>query len=118
MSVVSRTAALPLPPYGPAFPGRGRWPVRASPNGKAEVAEVFPTTGPQEAATTTVLDRPRTDVPQAEAGSTLAIHISGTTAASQDYSQTLNKKLPSSWPWLSGCPSYCSPSPSAACSSR
>ena len=64
-----------------------------SPNGKAEVAEVFPATGPQEAATTTVLDRLRTGVPQAEAGSTLAIHIGGTTAAGQDYSQVLNKKL-------------------------
>ena len=37
-----------------------------SPNGKAEVAEVFPTTGPQDAATTTVLDRLRASVPQAE----------------------------------------------------
>ena len=65
-----------------------------SPNGKAEVAEVFPTTGPQDAATTTVLDRLRAGVPQAEAGSTLAIHIGGTTAANQDYSQVTNSKLP------------------------
>jgi putative drug exporter of the RND superfamily len=65
-----------------------------SPNGKAEVAEVFPATGPQEAATTTLLDRLRAGVPQAEAGSTLAIHVGGTTAASQDFSQVLNEKLP------------------------
>ena len=65
-----------------------------SPNGKAEVAEVFPTTGPQDAATTTVLDRLRAGVPQAEAGGTLAIHIGGTTAANQDYSQVTNSKLP------------------------
>jgi RND superfamily putative drug exporter len=65
-----------------------------SPNGKAEVAEVFPTTGPQDAATTTVLDRLRAGVPQAEADSTLAIHIGGTTAANQDYSQVTNSKLP------------------------
>ena len=65
-----------------------------SPNGKAEVAEVFPTTGPQDAATTTVLDRLRAGVPQAEAGSTLAIHIGGTTAANQDYSQVTSSKLP------------------------
>ena len=65
-----------------------------SPNGKAEVAEVFPTTGPQEAATTTLLDRLRADVPRAEADSTLAIHIGGTTATSQDFSTVLNKKLP------------------------
>ena len=66
---------------------------RLSPDGKAEVAEVFPATGPQEAATTTLLDRLRAGVPRAEAGSTLAIHIGGTTAASQDFSQVLNKKL-------------------------
>jgi RND superfamily putative drug exporter len=65
-----------------------------SPNGKAEVAEVFPTTGPQEAATTTLLDRLRAGVPRAEAGSTLAIHIGGTTAANVDYSQVTNAALP------------------------
>jgi RND superfamily putative drug exporter len=64
-----------------------------SPDGKAEVAAVFPATGPQEAATTTVLDRLRAGVPRAEAGSTLAIHIGGTTAASQDFSQLLNAKM-------------------------
>ncbi len=65
-----------------------------SPNGKAEVAEVFPTTGPQDAATTTLLDRLRAGVPRAEAGSTLAIHIGGTTAVSEDFSQVLKSKLP------------------------
>jgi RND superfamily putative drug exporter len=65
-----------------------------SPNGKAEVAEVYPTTGPQDAPTTTVLDRLRAAVPRAEAGSTLAIHIGGTTAANEDYSQVLSSKLP------------------------
>ena len=65
-----------------------------SPNGKAEVAEVFPTTGPQDAPTTTTLDRLRAGVPQAEAGSTLAIHISGTTAENEDYTQALSGSLP------------------------
>ena len=65
-----------------------------SPNGKAEVAEVFPTTGPQDAPTTTTLDRLRADVPQAEAGSTLAIHIGGTTAENEDYTQALSGSLP------------------------
>jgi putative drug exporter of the RND superfamily len=72
----------------------GVTPPQLSPNGKAEVAEVFPTTGPQDAATTTVLDRLRASVPQAEAGSTLAIHIGGTTAGNQDYSQVTSSKLP------------------------
>ena len=65
-----------------------------SPNGKAEVAEVYPATGPQDAATTTVLDRLRAGVPQAEAGSTLAIHIGGTTAENEDYTHDLSAKLP------------------------
>jgi RND superfamily putative drug exporter len=65
-----------------------------SPNGKAEVAEVYPTTGPQDAQTTTVLDRLRAGVPRAETRSTLAIHIGGTTAANEDYSQLLSSKLP------------------------
>jgi RND superfamily putative drug exporter len=65
-----------------------------SPNGKAEVAEVFPTTAPQDAPTTTTVDRLRAGVPQAEAGSTLAIHIGGDTAANVDYTQALSSKLP------------------------
>jgi RND superfamily putative drug exporter len=65
-----------------------------SPNGKAEVAEVFPATGPQDAPTTTTLDRLRAGVPQAETGNTLAIHIGGTTAANQDYTQALSRSLP------------------------
>ena len=65
-----------------------------SPNGKAEVAEVFPTTGPQDAPTTTTLDRLRAGVPRAEAGSTLAIHIGGTTAENEDYTQALSGSLP------------------------
>jgi putative drug exporter of the RND superfamily len=72
----------------------GVTPPQLSPNGKAEVADVFPTTGPQDAATTTVLDRLRAGVPKAEAGSTLAVHIGGTTAANQDYSQVTSSKLP------------------------
>jgi RND superfamily putative drug exporter len=65
-----------------------------SPKGKAEVAEVFPTTGPQDPPTTTTLDRLRAGVPQAEAGSTLAIHIGGTTAQNEDYTQALSGSLP------------------------
>ena len=72
----------------------GVLPPVLSPDGKAEVAEVFPTTGPQEAATTTTLDRLRAGVPRAEAGSTLTIHIGGVTAANEDYSQVLSAKLP------------------------
>ena len=69
-------------------------PPQLSPDGRAEVTEVFPATGPQDAATTTLLDRLRAGVARAEAGSTLAIHIGGTTAANEDYSQVLSSKLP------------------------
>jgi putative drug exporter of the RND superfamily len=69
-------------------------PPQLSPDGRAEVAEVFPATGPQDAATTTLLDRLRAGVPRAEAGSALAIHIGGTTAANEDFSQVLSAKLP------------------------
>jgi len=72
----------------------GVTPPQLSPNGKAEVAEVFPTTGPQDAPTTTTLDRLRADVPRAEVGSTLAIHIGGTTAENQDYTQVVSSSLP------------------------
>jgi putative drug exporter of the RND superfamily len=72
----------------------GVTPPQFSPNGKAAVADVFPTSGPQAAATTTLLDRLRAAVPQAEAGSRLAIHIGGTTATTEDYSHVQNAKLP------------------------
>jgi len=65
-----------------------------SPNGKAEVAQVFPTTGPQQAATAALVDRLRADVPRAQPGSPLAIHIGGTTAENVDYSQVTNAALP------------------------
>ncbi len=68
-------------------------PPQLSPNDKAEVALVYPTTGPQDAATTTLLDRLRAAVPRAEAGSTLAIHIGGTTAANEDFTQVLDAKM-------------------------
>jgi RND superfamily putative drug exporter len=71
----------------------GVLPPQLSPNGKAEVAVVYPATGPQDAATTALLDRLRSNVPRAEAGSSLAIHIGGTTAASEDFSQVLNSKM-------------------------
>jgi RND superfamily putative drug exporter len=67
---------------------------RLSPNGKAEVALVYPTTGPQQAQTSDLLGRIRAGVPPAEAGTTLAIHVGGTTALDQDFSQVLDSKMP------------------------
>ena len=72
----------------------GVTPPQLSPDSKADVAEVYPTTGPQSSATTTLLDRLRSEVPREEASSTMAIHIGGTTAASEDFSHVLSSKLP------------------------
>jgi RND superfamily putative drug exporter len=68
-------------------------PPRVSPNGKAEVALVYPTTGPQDAATTNLVNSVRAAVPGAEAGSSLQIHIGGYTAAGEDFTQVLNSKM-------------------------
>jgi putative drug exporter of the RND superfamily len=67
-------------------------PPRLSPNGKAEVAVVFPTTGPQQAQTGDLLDRIRAAAPQASPD--LTVHVGGNTALSQDFSQVLNAKMP------------------------
>jgi RND superfamily putative drug exporter len=68
-------------------------PPRLSPDGRAEVALVYPATGPQQPQTASLVGRIRASVPQAEAGSTLAIHIGGNTALGQDFSQVLNAKM-------------------------
>lgn len=72
----------------------GVQPPRVSSNGKAEVAVVYPATGPQQAQTADLLHRIRTGVPGAEAGTGLVIHVGGDTAVSQDFSQVLNNKMP------------------------
>jgi putative drug exporter of the RND superfamily len=69
-------------------------PPRLSPNGKAEVTSVFPTTAPQDAQTSALLHRLRHAVPQAEAGTTLVIHVGGVTAIGEDFSHILASKLP------------------------
>ncbi|HEY3479685.1 MAG TPA: MMPL family transporter, partial [Streptomyces sp.] len=57
--------------------------------------EAIPTTSPQDKATTDLIDRLRHDViPPAEAGTTLHVMVSGSTAISDDFSHTLTSKLP------------------------
>jgi putative drug exporter of the RND superfamily len=66
-----------------------------SPNGKAVVGSLYPTTAPQDAATVDLLNRLRhIDIPKAETGTTLAVHVGGVTAGGQDFSHILSKKLP------------------------
>jgi putative drug exporter of the RND superfamily len=67
---------------------------RSSPNGKAEVAVVYPTTGPQQAQTADLLNRVRNAVPRVEAGTTLAVHVGGDTAVNQDFATVLSSKMP------------------------
>jgi RND superfamily putative drug exporter len=69
-------------------------PPRASPNGKAEVAIVFPTTAPQDAQTTDLLHRIRHQVPATEAGTSLMMHVGGVTAIGEDFSHILASKMP------------------------
>lgn len=67
---------------------------RPSPNGKAEVVLLYPTTGPQEAQTADLLSRVRAAVPHVEAGTTLTVHVGGDTAVNQDFATVLSSKMP------------------------
>jgi RND superfamily putative drug exporter len=69
-------------------------PARTSPNGKAAVVFVYPAYSPQAAQTTTLVNHIRGEVPSATAGSSLAIHVGGQTAAGIDFSKVLAEKLP------------------------
>ncbi len=69
-------------------------PTRTSPNGKAAVALAYPAYSPQAAQTTTLVNHIRAEVPSATAGSSLAIHVGGQTAAGIDFSKVLAEKLP------------------------
>jgi putative drug exporter of the RND superfamily len=69
-------------------------PPRISPNGKAADSFVFPTYSPQAAQTTALVNRIRREVPHVTAGSSLAIHVGGETAAGIDFSNILAGKLP------------------------
>ena len=69
-------------------------PPGLSPNGKAAVAVVYPTTGPQEAATAKLVDRVRSAATRADAGTSLRVHVGGDTAANQDYTHVLSTKMP------------------------
>jgi RND superfamily putative drug exporter len=78
-----------------SFPGVARVvPPRSSPDGKAEVAIVFPKTAPQAAQTTTLLHQLRHAAAQAEAGSPLVVHVGGVTAIGEDFSHILAQKMP------------------------
>jgi RND superfamily putative drug exporter len=68
---------------------------RTSPNGAIEVATLYPDSGPSTVATGHLLHQVRdVAIPQAEAGSTLVVHVGGITAGEADFSHVLSSKLP------------------------
>lgn len=69
-------------------------PVR-SPNGRVALISALPTTAPQDAATTRLIDRLRDDVvPAATRGSDVRVSVGGITAIFKDFAQVLTGKLP------------------------
>jgi RND superfamily putative drug exporter len=70
-------------------------PAIPNPQGTAIIGILYPRTAPQDEATVQLLDRLRnTDIPRAEVGTTLQVHVGGVTAGGQDFSHILSQKLP------------------------
>jgi RND superfamily putative drug exporter len=66
-----------------------------SPDGKAAIATLIPTTGPQDKATEQLVHHIRDDVlPAATAGSGVDIHLGGTTAFGIDFATLIGDRLP------------------------
>ncbi len=71
----------------PAFPN-------AADDPQAAIIQVIPTTSPQDVETTNTINRLRDQVvPAATAGTTLAVYITGSTAASMDFTDYLSERL-------------------------
>ena len=68
-------------------------PPQPSPNGQAELAVAYPTTGPQTDQTASLLSRVRSAAGGAEVGQELTIHVGGDTAVNQDFSHLLSSKM-------------------------
>jgi RND superfamily putative drug exporter len=63
--------------------------------GKVVLIDVYPTTAPQDVATTTLIDHLRSDViPKAEGHTGLLVLVGGTTATFVDFAHVLSSKLP------------------------
>jgi putative drug exporter of the RND superfamily len=70
-------------------------PALTSPNGKVELATVYPSSGPQARQTFDLVNYLRDDlIPQAAHGTSLAVHVGGVTAANIDFAHVLTDKLP------------------------
>jgi RND superfamily putative drug exporter len=70
-------------------------PAMLSPDGETAVITVVPTTGPQAAETEGLVTTLRDDVlPEATAGTQVAVHVGGVTATSIDSTDNISKRLP------------------------
>jgi RND superfamily putative drug exporter len=70
-------------------------PAVTSPNGKVELATLYPTTSPQASQTINLVNHLRHDlIPQAGPGTGLVVHVGGVTATNIDFSHVLTDKLP------------------------
>ena len=69
--------------------------IPAKGGGEVALVEVYPTTSPQAAATTDLVDHLRhVIVPKAVAGSALTVYVGGSTALFVDFANVLSAKLP------------------------
>ncbi|MGH9278894.1 MAG: MMPL family transporter [Acidimicrobiales bacterium] len=71
-------------------------PAHPSESGRAAVAQLIPTTGPQDAATVTLLRHLRSEVVPAATG--LEVRLGGQTAGGIDYAEVVSRRLP----WFMG----------------
>jgi RND superfamily putative drug exporter len=70
-------------------------PAVTSPNGRVELATLYPTTAPQVQQTIDLVSTLRHQlIPDAEQGSTLVVHVGGVTPTNIDFAHLLAKKLP------------------------
>ena len=70
-------------------------PAVTSPNGRAVLATLYPTTSPQAQQTVTLVNDLRdVIIPRAESGTTLQVHVGGETATNVDFAHVLTDKLP------------------------
>ena len=70
-------------------------PAVSSPNGTVVLATLYPSSSPEAQPTVDLVNHLRNDViPQAEQGSTLLVHVGGSTATNIDFAHVLSTKLP------------------------
>ncbi len=70
-------------------------PAVSGPNGTVVLATLYPSSSPEAQPTVDLVNHLRNDViPQAEQGSTLLVHVGGSTATNIDFAHVLSIKLP------------------------